>query len=180
MQNDFPVPNILQASNNLLETIAKEAAEIAVKHFKDSFEKQGFTDSSFIPWPNRNDGAGHQLMQLNNNLYNSIAATSITKDGVEITAGEGLPYAAIHNNGGTITVTVTPLMKKFFWAKFIETDKEMWKFLYLSKKEQLTIKIPQRQYIGESQALDKSVNTIIEKAFLQNLGKRLQTLNKTQ
>ncbi len=180
MQNEFTVPNIVEASNNLFETIAKDAAEIAVKHFKDSFEKQGFTDSSFIPWPNRNDGAGHKLMQLNNNLYNSIKANSITKDGVEITAGEGLPYAAIHNNGGTITVTVTPQMKKFFWAMYKQTDKEMWKHLYLSKKEQLTIKIPQRQYIGESQALDKKIDTVIEKTFTANFEKSLQSvINKT-
>ena len=40
-----------------------------------------------------------------------------------------VPYAAIHNEGGKITVTGK--MKKFFWAKFKETGEVGWKYMAL-------------------------------------------------
>ena len=55
---------------------------------------------------------------------NSINITQADFSGVEITAGEGINYGAIHNEGGTITVKVTPKMKKFFWAMYKKTEVE--------------------------------------------------------
>lgn len=42
-------------------------------------------------------------------------------------------------------------------------DAERWKALALTKKSKLTVKIPKRQFLGESTELRKSINDKIEK-----------------
>lgn len=60
-----------------------------------------------------------------------------------ITIGSALPYSKIQQEGGKITIT--PKMRKFFWAKFKETKNPQWKGLALTKKT--TINIPARPYL---------------------------------
>ena len=102
------------------------------------------------------------------NLYGSIYYR--TED-YRVTVGTEVPYAAIHNEGGDIIVT--PRMKRFFWAKYRETnggswkrnakndEAEFWKTLAL-KKAGSVIHIPQRRFIGESQELTDKINNTIE------------------
>lgn len=73
-----------------------------------------------------------------------------------------VPYAEVHNEGGTIPIT--PQMRKFFWARYAElsagakatknkqrvtqatSDAQFWKNMALTKATHITI--PKRQYIG--------------------------------
>lgn len=165
------MPRFDQIPEGLFEGIAKHAAGQAISHFKGSFFKQGFTDTSFVAWPKRADSLGHKLLRLSNTLMDSVKATTVTKDRVEITAGEGVPYAAIHNNGGTIKVKVTQKMRKYFWYMYKQTGAGMWKGLALTKKEMLSITIPQRQYIGESETLNKNIDVKIKEAMENSLKK---------
>lgn len=150
---EFPVPDFRKLAENVLKDLPKNTSEKARAFFLSSFIKQGFTDTSFVPWVKRKDDLSHKLLQQSLALKNSINITQADFTAVEITAGEGINYAAIHNEGGTITVKVTPKMKKFFWAMYKKTDVEKWKFLALTKKENFIIKIPKRQFIGHSETL---------------------------
>lgn len=163
------MPDFDALTDNLFEDIAKQIAGQAVSHFKGSFFKQGFTDSSFIAWPKRRDDASHKLLRLNFNLINSVAPTTVNKNRIEIEAGAGIPYAAIQNNGGIIKVRVTNRMRKYFWYMFYKTGKEHWKFMALTKKRVLRIKIPQRQFIGNSATLDKNIDKTIMAAMENSL-----------
>ena len=102
------------------------------------------------------------------------------------TGGENvLAYAEIHNEGGDIVVTKK--MKKFFWAMFYKTsgrvsrrndgenrrtkrnkqlseEAEFWQNLAL-KKEGDTIKIPQRQYIGETALVKNEIEKTVSETF---------------
>ena len=49
-------------------------------------------------------------------------------------------------------------------------DAERWKALALTKKSKLTVKIPKRQFLGESAELRKSINDKIEKELSKILG----------
>ena len=69
------------------------------------------------------------------------------------------PYTALHNEGGTITVTGK--MKRFFWAKFKETGEVGWKYMALMKVGQV-IKIPQRQFIGDGPETQKLIRDVIQ------------------
>lgn len=78
-------------------------------------------------------------------------------------------YAATHNDGEDIPVTER--MKRFFWAKHIESKEQMgrespeaefWKRMAL-KKPGSTIRIPQRHFLGPGPQVDTIVTTVIEK-----------------
>lgn len=172
--NTPTMPDFEALTKDLFNQIAQHVAGQAISHFKGSFRKQGFTDSSFIPWPQRRDDAGHKLLRLSNTLMDSITPASVTSERVVISAGEGVPYAAIHNNGGVIRVQVTKKMRKYFWYLYKQTGQEHWKYMALTKKQALTIKIPQRQYIGNSETLNKNIDEAIVTTIDNNYKKIFQ------
>lgn len=159
-ENNFETPDFRKMAEEALKELPKTVAETARNFFMASFTKEGFTDTSFIPWPKRKDDLSHKLLSQSYALKDSIKVTKQDLESVEITAGEGLKYAAIHNNGGTINVKLTDKMRKYFWAMYKKTEKVRWKHMALSKKEILEIKIPQRQFIGESDALNKKLDSL--------------------
>lgn len=79
-----------------------------------------------------------------------------------------VPYANIHERGGTITVTVTSKMRRFFWAKYSETGDEKWKHMALTQKTQFTIKIRPRPYLQP--ALDDELPVVQREAQRRLLG----------
>ena len=167
-KNNFPVPDFQGAADKLLKEIPPNIAEMAKGFFKGSFFKEGFTDYGFIAWPRRKDEEAHKILTKSHALRDSIRIASATSQRIEIEAGRGLPYAEIHNTGGTIKITVTPKARRFFWYMFKKTGASKWKYMALTKKSQFRIYIPQRQYIGESQTLLKNIDSYIVKQIIQN------------
>ena len=153
----------------LRRTLPIKVGRIAKDHFQTGFRQGGFQDNGTQAWQRkkRPDKYG-PLMSGRQNLYGSIYYR--TED-YRVTVGTEVPYAAIHNEGGDIIVT--PRMKRFFWAKYRETnggswkrnaknqEAEFWKTLAL-KKAGSVIHIPQRRFIGESQELTDKINNTIE------------------
>lgn len=168
MADETPqMPDFKKMVETFFEGLSINIGIKAAVFFKDSFNKGGFTDFSFIPWVRRKDTLAHGLMNLSGKLKESIHVAVATKDRVEVEAGRGVPYAQIHNWGGTITVRVTEKMRRYFWYMFKQTGSEKYKWMALTKKEVITIKIPKRQYIGDSQALVKEINEYIIKKMQQ-------------
>ncbi len=160
MPNQNKVPDFKALAEQALKDMPQDIAERARAFFLSSFIKQGFTDASFIPWVKRAETeTGHKILSSSLALRNSIKVKEATLNRIEITAGEGLPYAAIHNNGGTITVRVTEKMKKYFWAMYYKTENVYWKNCALSTKSHFTIQIPKRQFIGPSYTLNQNIDT---------------------
>ena len=145
------------ARRELLRHTARMAAIESVNFFKRSFVKGGFTDAAFEEWkPSLTPLAGFRTM-----------------------IGSHLEYAEIHNNGGTITVTAR--MKRYFWWQYyrlagqtrqssaarakLSAKAEFCRRMALMK-EGSTVRIPQRQFLGESQTLmadlDSRLHAIIE------------------
>ena len=131
---------------NILNDIRVELAD----EFDRNFQREAFFSK---PW---NPKAPHGL-KLSGALRNSINA-KVSGDSVEFSSQ--LPYAKIHNEGGTITVT--PRMKRFFWRKYYQTGEVMYRNLAL-KKTGSTISMPQRQFIGYSDELTPNIEQIIRK-----------------
>ena len=167
MSDQFPVPNFRKIAEEALKDLPKEAGEEARAFFMQSFIKEGFTDNSFIAWPKRKDLLSHKLLQLSLALKGSIKVTKANFKEVEITAGEGLKYGAIHNEGGTITVKVTEKMRKYFWYMYKKTGDDKYKGMALTKKEVFTIKIPKRQFMGESETLNKKLEALFIKRLTE-------------
>lgn len=135
------------------------AGNLAKRHIEEDFRKGGFTHNGFRKWPETKrqksggTGASSQygpLLSGRNYLSGSIEYTP--GDG-QVTVFTRVPYAALHNRGGTTHPTVTPKMRRYAWAQHYKEagdDKKkdtFWKRLALTKKEKLTVTIPQRQFM---------------------------------
>lgn len=169
---DLPTPDFRKLAEEVMKDLPKKAGEKALQFFLASFIKQGFTDTSFIPWVKRKDDLTHKLLNQSYALKNSGKIDKADFSEVNISFGEGLNYAAIHNEGGTITVKVSAKMKRFFWYMYKKTEDEKWKWMALTKKETLTIKIPKRQFIGESETLMNN----LDKMFIDRIKQYFKTL----
>ncbi len=161
------IPDFRKMAEELLKELPQQVAEKARAHFLMSFIKEGFTDVSFIPWPKRKDLEGHKILSQSLALRSSIRIVRADLKLIHIIAGEGIPYAAIHNTGGIITVPVTDKMRKYFWYLYKKTDDAYWKNAALTKKTEFQIRIPKRQYIGDSYALMQEIDRTAVQKIIQ-------------
>ena len=175
----------------LNDRLPRKVGVIAVNHFNQNFRDAGWRDKGFHPWKEtrrQREGTGADasrtpLISSAPHLSRSIQAEP-SPGQVRIT--NPVPYAAIHNFGGTITThpTVTKKMRSFAWAKFyslagvkkggkipkeLPPEAERWRALALTKKAKLNItaEIPQRQFMGDSEELRKKIDDVILKTLLQ-------------
>ena len=80
-----------------------------------------------------------QGLHESGDLHDSIHTRKINQYTVNVEVG--VAYGAVHEYG--YTGIVTDKQRRFFWAKFVETNDDMWKALALSA----TYTIPARPYL---------------------------------
>ena len=138
--------------------------------------------------------AGKRTMYGKGILMQSVRKTEQNKQ--RIVVESGTDYSEIQNNGGTITVTAQ--MKSFFWAKFYELSgkvkqtstgkisrsksnvKSSAKAEFCRRmalmKVGTKIKIPQRQFMGNSQTMMNMFDTFyqgqVDIVFKQHLNNK--------
>lgn len=191
---------------NLLARLMRDTLKDIKVELDDEFQ-QNFRREAFFSdkWQRRkyDDGSNRKVLQGlgKSGVHLSQIAASGRIEGSKVVYSSTLPYAAIHNEGGTITVTAK--MKRYFWAKYIEAtgsfsykkdgqqrntqrqrklsaDSEFYKAMAL-KKTGDKIKIPKRQFIGMHPSLNTAITEIIEKnldEFLKNEFPNLLKPNK--
>ena len=165
-----------------------KVGNLAKRQFQNNFLKGGFVNGGLKPWKKsqrqsgKGTSAGYEtLLSGRNHLFSNIQYTPSDN---RVKIHNDVPYAAAHNNGETLHPTVTPKMRRFAWAKFFQgagiakgdtkeqkkakiaaapKEAKTWKNLALTKKTKLSIKMPQRQFIGESKELNEAVHNLIEK-----------------
>ncbi len=193
----------------LIEQYQKELGELmrrklpvivgrmAKDHYQDNFRKGGFVNNGLQKWPitkRQRSGSSSAsatygpLLSKRNHLFSSV---KYVPGDYRVKVSNEVPYAAIHNEGGTINThpTVTPEMRKMAWAKAyaiagikvkgkkkklpkeLPAEARKWKALALTKKTKLNIKatIPQRRFLGESTELSKRINDKTEEEFTKIL-----------
>jgi phage gpG-like protein len=204
--NEKEFINRLKSKQREIENLTRRRLPIIVgrmakDHFQENFRQGGFVNGGIHKWPDsKRQSSGYNnaasqygpLLSSRRHLFSSI---KYTPGNASVTVSNDLPYAAIHNNGGTVNVSVTPKMKRYAWAKYYElsgrgTDRNgkkrkrskateaadnaqasFWKRLALTKKTSMQIRIPQRQFIGESRELREKINERIN----QELKKLLES-----
>lgn len=130
------------------------------------------------------------LLSSRDHLFSSV---KYVPGDYRVKVSDDLIYAPVHNWGGTVTPTVTPQMRRFAWAKYYEAsgkaqkaakgkgkgkkkgsagkgkeqvesqEASRWKGLALTKKKKLRIRMPKRQFIGESRELSDKIAEKTEK-----------------
>lgn len=156
--------------------IGRLAKDFFLNHFRIS----GFVSNGLHPWQpakrQSSDSAAAQygpLLSSRNHLYSSV---SYTPSPYQVKIQNTLPYAAIHNQGGTIHPTVTPAMRAYAWRQHYLAGRkgpkaDKWKALALTPKKHLDIHIPRRQFIGSSPELNQAVSQRIKQELRATLKK---------
>ena len=160
-------PNFLQMAKQLKKDAVRYASVAGVNFFKDSFQNQGFTNEAFEQWQNRKNDLdpGRKILIKSSFLMNSIQVFDANEQ--RITFGSDAAHAEIHNNGGTVKITITERSRRYFWFMFKVTGNFMWKAMALTKKDSITIKIPKRQFIGESATFMRELDTWLKQEILK-------------
>lgn len=145
----------------LKKQIIKDFAVECEDEFDLNFRRKAFFDS---PWaPAKSEPGIGSLMLRTGALRQSLRYTP-TPTGVSVTSDT--PYASIHNEGGTISrrVHITDKMRRFFWAKWMQTKDPRWKAAALTKKAAVsqTIHMPRRQFVGDHPVMRKNIKEIAE------------------
>lgn len=163
---------------------------MAKDHFQDNFLRGGFVSRGLHPWqkPGRllagGSGAASNygtLLSGHNHLFDSI---KYVPSDYRVRVSSDLVYAPIHNWGGTIPVTER--MRGHAWKMFykasgkerkaatrqkkrsnrangatpVNPEASFWKHLALTRKDK--IRMPQRQFLGESEELSQKIRDKIE------------------
>lgn len=173
------------STNNLKAIIRKILRDISVElgdEFDKNFERQAYFSQAWARRRSPQRPGGATLID-SGALRKSI---SIRSDESSVTFSTDKPYAAIHNQGGEITVTAK--MKRFFWAKYYQaagsfgrkkdgslrrdkrtlqltSEADFWRALALMKVGR-KIRIPRRQFLGGGAEVEKLVREIVE----ENMG----------
>jgi len=162
----------------LRDKMPRITGRLAVNHYQANFRKGGFVDETLDPWPvtrRQLSGAGRAgskygpLLSRRNHLMKS---TRYETSDFRTRVFNDVTYAPIHNWGGVTHPTVTPKMRGYAWHQYFAAGggkakgrgkntrnetAEMWKRLALTKKTKLTVRIPQRQFLGPSSALTRQI-----------------------
>lgn len=151
--------------------------------FDRNFERKAFFDQKWpgTKWPN-NKGS-----LLNRTGAGRRSINSKIEGGERIVWRSSLPYIAMHNDGGEITVTKQ--MISFFWAMYYKSSGAMsktskgvpsntqrnrklseeaaiWKALALQKPGS-KMKIPRRRFIGDHPQVDAAIKRVVDLAIEQ-------------
>lgn len=115
-QNSNITPELEQKVKRFIRLTLKDISVELGEEFDRNFEREAFFNEQ---WARRkfNNDESRGLLTREGTLRRSI------KDGVSVTNHDSVvfsssvPYAAIHNEGGTITVTHK--MKRYFWYRYM-------------------------------------------------------------
>lgn len=137
---------------NFIKNIIAQIATDLTDEFDQNFDREGFFTEK---WKNRKSSTGnHKILNKrgNSGLRGSINM-KISANNIIWTSSK--PYAAIHNEGGTIKAT----QNVGAFSRVVKGKPQNVK----SFSRQINTKMPQRQFIGDHPIVRKSIETIIDK-----------------
>ena len=159
-----------------ISQLPQVAGGTAVTFFKENFRRQGFLNNGTVDkWKARGKGAkrnkGRALLIDSGRMRRSIKV--LTASGMMVVVGATVPYAEAHNEGGEFqgTVRVPAFTRK---GGRVRGHKRGGVRVRAHKREaakvdahtkEISVKIPQRQFIGHSSDLMNE----IEQAYMRNL-----------
>lgn len=176
MSKDVPIPNFAGFGKDLNLALTKKLPRVlsnnASNFFKKSFRNQGFTDRQLKPWAKTKSksnriGKSSGILIGSGLLKGSVRNTERPGEAIVVAGNQHVPYARIHNEGGMLTIQITQRSRKYFWAMWYKSGKknDFWKNMALTKKDKITIRIPKRQFMGNSVMLNQENEQIINKTL---------------
>lgn len=172
MRTDFSdLVRICDNINRAISTIPQKAAVMAVNFSKDRFVKKNWLDTAEHPWKKTPKRKGSTLIK-SGRLKRSIRKVHVGANYVII--GTDVPYAQIHNDGGTIegTEQVRTHQRRAHKRKGYSRAGKRIKagivrsHIVKSHKRKYKRTFAQRQFIGKSGHLEDQLTKMIEREIL--------------
>lgn len=115
-QNSNITPELEQKVKRFIGLTLKDISVELGDEFDRNFEREAFFNEK---WTRRkfNDDESRGLLAREGTLRRSIKDGIAVTDHDSVVFSSSVPYAAIHNEGGTITVTRK--MKRYFWYRYM-------------------------------------------------------------
>ena len=133
---------------SFMRRLVNRSGVIAVNFSKERFVKKDWLNgTSRQNWDKRKKADRGSLMVRSGRLKRSIRKMS--EGDYFVYVGTDVPYAQIHNEGGDINKTVTVRTHSRTRKGRTETVK--------SHRRKMNIKMPKRQFLGDSNALAKRI-----------------------
>ncbi len=160
---------ILDNLTRLYPTLPAKAATLAVNFSKERFREGAWLDSTKEKWPSRaNNGKGNRANRAvlvdSGALKRSIRKGRVTPVRAIISAGGyGIKYAQIHNEGGSFsgTAKVRAHQRNTFVRTRQGRREQVKGHTIRAHKRGYNIIMPQRQYLGDSYALEKRIQLML-------------------
>ncbi len=157
----------MQTFQQLFQQLLNDIRVELNEEFDRNFERKAFFTTAWKPA--KRNAIGSLLMRTGA-LRKSLQSQIINNNAIKWQST--LPYANIHNTGGTLTVT--PKMKGFFWYRYRmatggnnknqNSEALFWKAMAL-KRVGSQIHIPQRQFIGEHPLVHRYIREVADEWF---------------
>lgn len=148
-------------ANKLKADILNDMRVDLSEEFDRNFERKAFFSDKWKP--RAHNYPRGSLLMVSSALRRSIKGGAETlENGVRFSSA--VPYASIHNEGGKITVTAK--MKRYFWAKFMQTKDESWRRMALMKVGKV-ITMPERRFIGDGPDTQRIIREAIDRNLQQ-------------
>ena len=149
------------ALNRFFSNLTKVVGVIATQHFTEGFRRGGFTDKVFEPWKPRKkadkEGKKRAILVDSGSLRRAIRVIESNTKRVVVGVTD-IPYAKLHNEGGTITGTAQVRAH----ARRQRSKNRVGKAVNVrSHTRKLNIKIPARPFIKDSWVLDQRIENYI-------------------
>lgn len=163
----------MQEFQKLFNLLLKDIRIELNDEFDRNFERKAFFNIAWKP-AMRNDTGSLMIRSgtLRKSIFGDNGMPVAQIQNASIVWRSNMPYADIHNSGGTITVTAK--MKRFFWYRFrmatggdnknLNAEALYWKAMAL-KKVGSRIVIPKRQFIGDHPQVRKYINIVADEWF---------------
>lgn len=163
-----------KAVHRFFKQAPKRYGKWYVNHFEDSFQKHGFTDKGFDKWKERKKKRKGKKKKKRALLVKSgrlSRSLRLKTTDTEIRVSTAVPYAAIHNEGGTITTTANVGKHKRKGSTARAHTRQGRKIKRHKRrggnvkahKRKMNTKIPKRQFMGNSKVIERRIKKDTEK-----------------
>lgn len=165
--NRVSLDNLKAKAQQAIKRLPTLLGAEAVRFTKENFRMGGFMDGGLQAWPARkNDpdpGRGILIGKQSGHLFKDIRVLGKTDNSV--TVGTTLPYARIHNEGGTIQhpggTAFFPKAGKIVYVSNRVAGNLATAGRKLPRTRPHIIRIPQRKFLGTSKTLGESLSKIV-------------------
>lgn len=169
---------LTNAIDQMKRELPRVLANDVQKFFGDSFAKQGWLDSSLSKWAKRKStkDSGRSILVKSGALRRAVlnSARVITFDKIQFIVD--LPYAAVHNEGGTFTrkshVKTSTAARNIQHVGMFTGSITSQKYHSISGSHNVGANVavyPQRKFMGDSQKLrdilKKKINLAVKSCF---------------